>query len=100
LVADDGSHATHAARWRFIGSIQPRKDDRRMTARKNEGEGNRTAARAYNKAQHDFATSGKVGPAAQDAAKAVDGAEAKSLKQAEQEGKRHSHGEDPALHKR
>ena len=40
---------------------------------KNEGEGSRSAARAFDEAQHAFAESGKVGPAARDAAKAVEG---------------------------
>lgn len=63
----------------------------------NEGEGNRTAARAFDKAQHAFARSGKVEPAARDAAEATKGAEAESLRRAEAEGKRHSHGEDPKI---
>ncbi len=63
----------------------------------NEGEGNRTAAREYNKATRDFVASGKVKPAAEAAARAVSGPEAEKLRQAEEEGKRHSHGEDPAL---
>ena len=63
----------------------------------NEGEGSRSAARAYNGQQQAFAKSGKVEKAARDAARAVTGAEAESLRQAEEEGKRHSHGEDPAL---
>jgi hypothetical protein len=63
----------------------------------NQGEGNRTAAREYNEAQKKFAESGKVDAAAMDAAKAVQGKEAEDLKRAEQEGKRHSHGEDPAV---
>jgi hypothetical protein len=64
-----------------------------------EGEGNYTAARKYNKEQAAFAKSGKVQPAADDAAAAVDGPEGEALRQAEQEGKRHAHGEDPALKK-
>ena len=63
----------------------------------NEGEGSRSGARAYNEATERFARSGKVEPAARDAAKAVEGKEGEALRQAEQEGKRHSHGEDPAL---
>lgn len=63
----------------------------------NEGEGNRSAAREYNKDQQDFVRSGKVGPAAQAAKKAVEGKEAEELRRAEQEGRRHSHGEDPKL---
>lgn len=63
----------------------------------NEGEGNKTAAQAYNRDQKKFAESGKVEPAARDAAQALDTDEAKELKEAERIGKRHSHGEDPAV---
>lgn len=66
----------------------------------NQGEGNRTAAREYNKAQQEFAKSGKVDEAARSAERALDGEEAKKLKQAEEIGRRHSHGEDPAVKQR
>jgi hypothetical protein len=68
-----------------------------MVTQKNEGEGNRTAARQYNEAQKRFADSGKVDAAAKDAAKAVDGPEGSELHKAEQIGKRHAHGEDPQV---
>ena len=67
-----------------------------MTDR-NEGEGNKTAAEAYNKAQHEFAKSGKVDPAAKSAERAVEGTERADLEKAEQIGKSHAKGEDPAL---
>ena len=70
-----------------------------MTAQKNEGEGNQTAAKEYNDAQKTFAECGKVEPAAKDAAKAVDGPEGNELRKAEEAGKKHSHGEDPQLKK-
>ncbi len=78
-----------------------RLENRPMAAdtQKNEGEGNRSAAREYNKTQQDFASSGKVGPAAADAARAVDGPEGADLRKAVELGKRHSRGEDPALKK-
>jgi hypothetical protein len=63
---------------------------------KNEGEGNQTAARAYDKAATDFAHSGKVEKAARDAANASP-AEREEGRRAEEAGKRHSHGEDPAV---
>ena len=53
---------------------------------KNEGEGNRTAARAYNKESRAFVESGKVEKSAEKARKAVDSNEARSLKRAEKEG--------------
>ena len=70
-----------------------------MTAPRNEGEGNHTAAKQYNDAQKGFAESGTVEQAAKDAAQAVDGPEGSGLRQAEEEGKRRSHGEDPQLKK-
>ena len=66
----------------------------------NEGEGNHTAAREFNKAQTDFAKSGKVKPAADDAASAIDGPEGEKLRQAEELGRGHAHGEDPAVKQR
>src|SRR3546814_16789049 len=53
---------------------------------KNEGEGNRTAARRYNKDSKEFVDSGKVEKSAQKARRAVEGDEAKALKRAENEG--------------
>ena len=64
-----------------------------------EGEGSYTAGRAYQKGAHEFAKSGAVDKAAQDAAKAVDGPERQDLERAEQQGKSHAKGEDPALRK-
>ena len=63
----------------------------------NQGEGNRTAAREYNRAQEEFARSGKVEQAARSAERALDTKEAKELKKAEEVGRRHGHGEDPAV---
>jgi len=57
------------------------------TRQKNEGEGNRTAARQYNKATTKFANSGKVEPAAQRAKKALDSAEGSDLRRAEKIGR-------------
>jgi hypothetical protein len=64
---------------------------------RNEGEGNRTAARRYNKAQQDFVRSGKVEEKAREAAQAVDGPEGKALREAELIGKRHAAEEDPEV---
>jgi hypothetical protein len=61
-----------------------------------EGEGNYTAARAYDRDQKQFAESGKVEPAARDAADSLEHDKAE-LAKAEAEGRKHSHGEDPAL---
>ena len=59
---------------------------------KIEGEGNRTAARAYNKATTRFARSGRVAPAAKRAVAAFDGAEGKSLRAAERIGRAKARG--------
>ena len=64
---------------------------------RNEGEGNRTAAREYNDAQHDFARSGKVAEKAKAARKAAEGVEADELRDAELIGKRHAAEEDPEI---
>jgi hypothetical protein len=58
-----------------------------MTANQNEGEGNKTAARAYNEAQRRFIKEGKVEAAARDAEQALDGPEQRALQEAEAIGK-------------
>ena len=68
-----------------------------MGSQANEGEGNRTAAREYNKGVQDFVKTGQVEKKAREAADALDGPESTQLRQAEEAGKKHSHGEDPAL---
>ncbi|MBC8056056.1 MAG: hypothetical protein H7Y61_05715 [Rhizobiales bacterium] len=59
---------------------------------KVQGEGDYNAGRRYDKATREFAESGKVEPAAHDAAPANQ-AEADELKKAEDIGKSHSKGE-------
>jgi len=75
--------------------MQDKKQEQNMTQR-NEGEGNKTAAREYNEAQRRFAESGKVEEKAREAEKALD-SDKQELERAEAIGKRHSRGEDPAL---
>lgn len=53
---------------------------------RNEGEGNRTAARHYNKDTRDFIESGKVEKSAEKARTAVEKDEGKDLKDAEKKG--------------
>jgi hypothetical protein len=74
-------------------------DDKQNTTTRspNEGEGNKTAAREYNEAQKRFAQSGKVEEKAREAEHALDGPEKDALKRAEEVGKRHIAGEDPAV---
>ncbi len=63
----------------------------------NEGEGNKTAARQYNEAQHRFVESGKVEEKAREAEKALDTPEKRELERAEAIGKRHVAEEDPKV---
>lgn len=64
---------------------------------RNEGEGNYTAARHYNRDTEAFTRSGQVETAARDAAKARDSAEREELDAAEREGRKHGKGEDPQV---
>lgn len=64
---------------------------------RNEGEGNKTAAKEYDDAARKFVDSGKVDEKAKEAARAREGAEREELDRAEQAGKSHAKGEDPAL---
>ena len=54
----------------------------------NEGEGNKSADRAYRKGTEDFAKSGRVEEQARKAAEALEGEEGRELRQAEDEGRR------------
>lgn len=60
------------------------------------GEGNYAASRQYNEATKEYTQSGGVEQAARAAAPKSD-TEARQMKAAEAEGKRHAKGEDPAL---
>lgn len=72
-----------------------------MAEQKNEGEGNWTAARAFDRDEKRFAQSGKVEQAAKEAEQALDDPEKRREQaEAEREGKRHSHGDDPAVKRR
>ena len=64
---------------------------------RNEGEGNKTAAKEYNRDTTAFAKSGQVEGKAREAKQAVEGAEGDKLRKAEREGQSHSHGEDRML---
>jgi hypothetical protein len=60
-----------------------------MSTQRNEGEGNRTAARAYNKATKEFVQSGKVPAAAAKAKQSLSSpTEAAEMKRAEAAGRR------------
>ena len=61
-----------------------------------QGEGDYEAGRRYDKAAREFAESGKVDPAARDAAPGST-EEAEQMQQAEEAGKSHSKGEGPLV---
>lgn len=69
---------------------------RHEEAPKNQGEGDREAARRYNADQQDFASSGKADEAARQAAPR-DAREAAELERAEQAGRSRAKGEDPTV---
>lgn len=75
-------------------------EDKSRTSQPVEGEGNYTAAREYDAGVEKTVRSGKVEKKAKEAEKALEGSEGAALKRAEAEGKRHSHGEDPALYEK
>lgn len=68
-----------------------------VTGSRNEGEGNKTAAREYNEAQRRFVRSGKVEEKARDAEKSLKTPEKHELERAEAIGKRHRAAEDPEI---
>jgi len=59
-------------------------------APRNEGEGSRSAAEQYNEALQSFIESGRVGPAAREAAEAFAGKSTEELKHAEAVGRSHA----------
>lgn len=61
-----------------------------------QGEGNVVAGRRYDQAQREFVESGRVDDAARRAAP-ENNREAEEMESAEQEGRAHAKGEDPAL---
>lgn len=72
--------------------------DKENTNQRNEGEGNRTAAREYNQAQQRFIKSGQVDQKAREAERDMNkDTIRRELEHAEEVGRRHSHGEDPQV---
>jgi len=62
---------------------------------RNQGEGNREAARRYNEAQRKFVESGKVEKSAEEAKRAVQGKERAELRNAEEKGRSRAREIDP-----
>jgi hypothetical protein len=72
--------------------------DKEFTTQRNEGEGNRTAAREYNDGQQRFIRSGQVDQKAREAERDLrDHDIRRELEHAEAVGRRHAAGEDPAI---
>ncbi len=75
-----------------------REEQASMTGKqRNEGEGNKTAAKQYNEETRKFARSGKVESQAKTAEAARAGTEKTELERAEQQGKRKAKEEDPQI---
>jgi hypothetical protein len=72
--------------------------DKEFTSQRNEGEGNRTAAREYNQAQQRFFRSGQVDQKAREAERDLRDREIRrELEHAEAIGRRHIAEEDPEI---
>ena len=72
-----------------------------FTSQRNEGEGNRTAAREYNEAQQRFVRDGKVEEKAKEAAQDMSkDSIRRELEHAEPVGRRHAAKEDPEVKRR
>ena len=75
--------------------------EKEKTGQRNEGEGNRTAAREYNQTQRQFVRSGQVNQKAREAENDLNkDSIRRELEHAEAVGRRHSAGEDPAVKRR
>ena len=78
--------------------MQKRKD---FTISRNEGEGNRTAAREYNEVQRQFVRSGQLDQTAREAEQDLKNEDIRrELEHAETVGKRHVAKEDPEVKRR
>lgn len=65
---------------------------------RNEGEGSKSAARAYNRGAKEFKDRGGVDSAARDARDALEGPEGEEMRRAERAGKARAAEEDPELY--
>jgi len=73
-------------------------DRKELTRQRNEGEGNRTAAREYNEAQQRFIRSGQVDQKAREAQHDLEkDLIRRELEHAEAVGRRHAADEDPEV---
>ena len=75
--------------------------EKEFASQRNEGEGNRTAAREYNAAQQRFIRAGKVDQKAHEAERDMrDQSIRRELEHAEAVGRRHIAEEDPQVKRR
>jgi uncharacterized protein (TIGR02284 family) len=89
-----------APRRRTANPALPTKEDLMTGKQRNEGEGNKTAAKEYNEETTKFAHGGKVEQKAKEAERARGGPERETLERAEQAGKSHAKDEDPQVRQR
>jgi hypothetical protein len=99
-LADRPDAGTIGGRIAFVKTVAHIQEEFDMPRQKNEGEGNRTAAREYNEATKRFAQSGRVEESGKQAKKAVEGRERSELEQAEKAGKSKMREEDPAVERK
>ena len=71
-------------------------DDRQ----ENQGEGNITAAKEYNEKARQFIEHENVEQHARAAREALEGEEGKALREAEEQGRKHAHEEDPQIERK
>jgi hypothetical protein len=75
--------------------------DKEFSIQRNEGEGNRTAARKYNQDQQRFIRSGQVDQKAHEAERDLRDRDIRhELEHAEAIGRRHAAAEDPEIRRR
>jgi len=99
-VSRPAATAVRAQGRRDIRSETRREEHSSMTGKqRNEGEGNKTAAKEYNEATKKFAQSGKVEQQAKAAEAARSGPERREMERAEQAGKQRAKEEDPQIHR-
>jgi hypothetical protein len=66
---------------------------------RNQGEGNREAAKQYNKDTQEFVDREQVGERAQEAEDALEGKEGEALRKADEKGRAKAEELDPQVHR-
>ena len=86
-------HARHQEHW-----LRAEQELEMADRNANEGEGNKTAALAFDRNQAEFSQKADVDTKAKAARDALEGREGLELRKAEETAKKHSRGEDPQFH--